>query len=472
MEDTLDRFDDFCCNEERVIMSVGPHHHREFAEKDDTSEAYILAGHAFSIMLMFEDAAEMFIRSGSVPHIKQCLDNSIYFGCYPAIEMIESEGITADPVVMSDYLTKRAIPNIPLYREFDIMSGKDEYFIDGSTLRAILDRNGWKEDKLDEVVEDMLLKGNENYIKQKLLLSFSKDRRLIDEVERRYKQKHDAPRDGVRHVAMDHCDSRGLMFLMSQREGDTDTTFPEMSHVFLVTDGKKQYTLKENLHLYHDFSKADGYCREDRILARLDHPAIPKLIDCSTRGGIEFIMWEYAGGTHLSDLVRSRYPLDDVQIKDVIHQTADILCYLKGQGVLHKDIKAENMMLENGNVSLFDFGIAQETDKTGKCRSSLSTAECMPPELGEYFCSTYQSEIFQLGVLAYGLISGEHPFATRVCSEERTDLLMNYCLANMFRQPRPFNREVDKDLSDLVFSMLENNPNKRPTCEWVLKVTK
>ena len=157
------------------------------------------------------------------------------------------------------------------------------------------------------------------------------------------------------------------------------------------------------------FSKpSDAEDVEESILAQLDHPSIPKIVDSIKAEGRVCLIREYARGASLD---RLSYMLDDADVLDIGLQLCDILIYLHNLNppVIHRDIKPQNVILDDeGFVHLIDFGISRKfSDDALKDTESIGTDGFMPPEQYGFKQTDCRADIYSTGILLCWLLSGQ-----------------------------------------------------------------
>jgi hypothetical protein len=160
---------------------------------------------------------------------------------------------------------------------------------------------------------------------------------------------------------------------------------------------------------------AERFLAEVRITAKLDHPRILTLIDSGSADGILFYVLPYVRGESLrAKLTRERqFSLSDAL--SIARQVATALDYAHTQGVVHRDVKPENILLHEGEAILADFGIALAVEEAGGNRLtgaglSLGTPQYMSPEqaTGDRALDA-RSDIYSLAAVLYEMIAGEPP---------------------------------------------------------------
>ena len=161
---------------------------------------------------------------------------------------------------------------------------------------------------------------------------------------------------------------------------------------------------------------SDRFLTEIRTTARLQHPHILPLLDSGEAGGLlYYVMPLVTGETLRTRLERERQlPIDDAM--RIAREAADALGYAHGLGVIHRDVKPENILLQGGHALVADFGIALAVQSAGGRRMtrtglSLGTPQYMSPEQarGERAIDA-RSDIYSLGAVTYEMLAGDPPF--------------------------------------------------------------
>lgn len=164
----------------------------------------------------------------------------------------------------------------------------------------------------------------------------------------------------------------------------------------------------------HATSEQDKFMREARYLGMLDHPHILAILDAGIDEGIPYIVTEYAPNGSLRDLL-NRYSLRPISPKRaiaIVSQIGYALHYAHSQGIIHHDIKPENILFNAaGDALLADFGIAmmQESIQRQRSAASIGTPTYMAPERFQGYVSK-RSDQYSLGCVLYELLAGRPPF--------------------------------------------------------------
>ena len=168
-------------------------------------------------------------------------------------------------------------------------------------------------------------------------------------------------------------------------------------------------------HLARMPSARERFLREARMAAGLSHPHIVPIHRVGEAGGFVFFVMSHVEGETLGERLRTRGPLPPAEAIRVLREVAWALAYAHGRGIVHRDVKPDNILLEaaTGRAVVTDFGIAQGAADAGDASDPgrvMGTAHFMSPEqaLGESLDG--RSDIYALGVVGYLAVSGRLPF--------------------------------------------------------------
>src|ERR671920_1051934 len=172
--------------------------------------------------------------------------------------------------------------------------------------------------------------------------------------------------------------------------------------------------------------------REARLASALDHPNICTIFDLNEINGIHFIAMQYIEGRNVRQLVNGR-PLSLESALSIGLQTADALAAAHARGIIHRDVKAGNVMVTpTGAVKVLDFGLAKLLDETGEGGHDVhltelgipyGTATYAAPEQATGARVDHRADIFSTAVLLYEMLTGTWPFRGKTSVEVRYAVL-------------------------------------------------
>ncbi len=159
----------------------------------------------------------------------------------------------------------------------------------------------------------------------------------------------------------------------------------------------------------------ERFVREARTAAGLSHPHIVPIHRVGEAGGVVYFVMTFVDGVTLGERLRTSGPLGASDATRVLREVAWALAYAHGRGIVHRDIKPDNILLERetGRALVTDFGIARSDAHTGDERVSqplMGTAHFMSPEQAANDTVDGRSDIYALGVVGHLAVSGRLPF--------------------------------------------------------------
>ena len=161
---------------------------------------------------------------------------------------------------------------------------------------------------------------------------------------------------------------------------------------------------------------------EARNLARVRHPNVALVYGAERREGRVGVWMELVRGRNLEDVIQAQGPLGSNEVASYGRDLCRALAAVHRAGVLHRDVKTENVMREDGGrIVLIDFGICREAqaESTAHSFETLGTPLYMAPELFQRQPETAQSDIYSLGVVLFRLLSGRYPVEGRTSLDVR-----------------------------------------------------
>src|SRR2546423_2992542 len=201
--------------------------------------------------------------------------------------------------------------------------------------------------------------------------------------------------------------------------------------------------------------------RDAEAAASLEHPQIVPIYEIGEREGSCYFSMKFIEGGQLDEVVR-REPMSIRRAAELIAKVARTVQYAHQHGILHRDIKPGNILLDQqGEPHLTDFGLARLVEMESTVTSTmevLGTPSYMAPEqaVGNNAQLTSATDVYGLGAVLYQLLTGHPPFAGGTTYET-----IRLVLDTEPRQPRLWSPKVDRDLSTICLKCLEKDPKRR-----------
>ena len=151
---------------------------------------------------------------------------------------------------------------------------------------------------------------------------------------------------------------------------------------------------------------------ESQAIAKLSHPNIVGVYDVSRTDHVEYIVMELVDGITLKQYLQDHGPLDAVQAVDFSLQIARALAHAHGKGIVHRDIKPQNILVVNdGVIKVADFGIANlQSEVPDVENEAIGSVHYISPEQARGLPVDGRSDIYSLGIVMYEMLSGKLPF--------------------------------------------------------------
>jgi len=198
---------------------------------------------------------------------------------------------------------------------------------------------------------------------------------------------------------------------------------------------------------------------ELKYARKISHRNVCRMYDLSEKEGTHFITMEYVPGENLRNMIRMTRQLSVGTAINIAKQVCDGLAEAHRLGVVHRDLKPQNIMIDKGgNARILDFGIARSLESKGITGAGvmIGTPEYMSPEQVEGKEADQRSDIYSLGIILFEMMTGRAPF--------RGDTSLSIALKHKTEippDPRQFNAQIPEVLSQLILKCLEKDKENR-----------
>lgn len=235
-----------------------------------------------------------------------------------------------------------------------------------------------------------------------------------------------------------------------------------MADVYKATDIVEDRVVAVKI-LKNEFADNEDFVRrfrnESKAIAVLSHPNIVKIYDVGFTDRIQFIVMEYIDGITLKEFIEQQGVL---KWKDTVHFIVQILRALQhahDRGIVHRDIKPQNIMLfPDGTIKVMDFGIARFAREEGKTVSdkAIGSVHYISPEQARGDVTDEKSDIYSVGVMMYEMLTGVKPFDA---DNPVTVALMH--MQTEPKLPREINDSIPEGLEEIVMRAMQKEASKR-----------
>jgi serine/threonine protein phosphatase PrpC len=215
------------------------------------------------------------------------------------------------------------------------------------------------------------------------------------------------------------------------------------------------------LALESDVAGYERFQREEEIGAKLNHPAILKVVKVDSQKSRPYLVMEFLEGKTLAEVLSKRKMLSEGEAVSYAVKICDALEYLHANGIAHRDLKPQNIMVcTDGSLRLFDFGIARVESARRLTfvglTPTLGTPDYISPEQVRGKRGDHRSDIYSLGAILYEMVTGSTPF-----EGESPYIVMNARVSGDPEAPRKINLELNPALEEVILHAMDRDPRGR-----------
>lgn len=198
---------------------------------------------------------------------------------------------------------------------------------------------------------------------------------------------------------------------------------------------------------------------ESKAIAVLSHPNIVKVYDVSFGTKIQYIVMEYIDGTTLKEYISSRKVINWKDALYFVKQILSALNHAHNKGVIHRDIKPQNiMLLKDGTIKVTDFGIARFSSNETQTMTdrAIGSVHYISPEQARGSIIDEKADLYSVGIMLYEMITGKLPF--------EADNAVSVAIMQMQATPKPpreINPDIPKGLEQIIMHCMEKDPARR-----------
>ncbi|MBQ6172099.1 MAG: Stk1 family PASTA domain-containing Ser/Thr kinase [Clostridia bacterium] len=201
------------------------------------------------------------------------------------------------------------------------------------------------------------------------------------------------------------------------------------------------------------------FLNESRAIAMLSHPNIVDVYDVNFEGDIQYIVMEYIEGRTLKEYMEFTGAIPENETIGYIKQTLRALRHAHERGIVHRDIKPQNiMLLDDGTIKVMDFGIAHVSnfETITMTDTAIGSVHYISPEQAKGQQTDEKSDIYSTGVMLYEMVTGKLPFT----GETPVSVALKQVQSNP-RRPSEVNPKVSRGMEQIILKAMRKDPEER-----------
>ena len=252
----------------------------------------------------------------------------------------------------------------------------------------------------------------------------------------------DGIRLGERYVILAHIGSGGMADVYKAKDREQD-------RYVAIKVLKREY--------YENDTFVKKFVAEAEATANIRHPNIVKIYDAEYRDGVHYIVMELAEGMTLKQYIRRYGRLSARETVDIALQIADALKTAHAHGIIHRDIKPQNIIVsDSGSVKVTDFGIAKVATTDTVSSNAMGSVHYIAPEQARGGFSDARSDIYSLGITIYEMATGRVPF-----EGENSVAIALMHIRDDITPPRSYFPDIPASLENIILKCTMKKPEQR-----------
>uniref|UniRef100_A0A2K5CZQ1 Myosin light chain kinase, smooth muscle n=1 Tax=Aotus nancymaae TaxID=37293 RepID=A0A2K5CZQ1_AOTNA len=251
----------------------------------------------------------------------------------------------------------------------------------------------------------------------------------------------------------------------------------KFGQVFRLVEKKTRKVWAGKFFKAYSAKEKENIRQEIGIMNCLHHPKLVQCVDAfEEKANIVMVLEIVSGGELFERIIDEDFELTERECIKYMRQISEGVEYIHKQGIVHLDLKPENIMCVNKTgtrIKLIDFGLARRLENAGSLKVLFGTPEFVAPEVINYEPIGYATDMWSIGVICYILVSGLSPFM----GDNDNETLANVTSATWDFDDEAFD-EISDDAKDFISSLLKKDMKNRLDCTqclqhpWLMKDTK